>query len=73
LYIYIWHCITDNGTHLEKVNILKQFITAKGSTLSENPELLPYFALPYVEKIANHSFLKKVFSETWRNEVKNLL
>jgi hypothetical protein len=66
LFIYIWYCISESELNTERVALLKQFITAKGEILSENPELLAYFALPYVDKNIKHPILKQIYSLEWK-------
>jgi hypothetical protein len=41
--------------------------------LSEIPELLAYFALPYVDKKIGNPIIKRIYSEEWSGEVRTLL
>lgn len=57
----------------ERIHSLKEYINLKGDALSEVPELLPYFALPYAENPMSHPFLKRIFAVEWREELQNLI
>jgi hypothetical protein len=72
-YLHIWYCVGES--HLEKSRIfeLKNYINIKGDTLSEIPELLAYFALPYADSPMTHPFLKRIFTVEWREELKSLI
>ena len=35
--------------------------------------MLPYFALPYVERPLEHSFLKRIGSDEWKKDIRKLL
>lgn len=45
----------------------------KGDALSELPELLAYFALPYVDNPMDHPFLKRIFTQEWKEGLKTLI
>ena len=62
--LHIWYC----GNKIEEIpqgrlKLLKQFIEEHGSSLTEVPVMLPYFALPYVDRPLEHSFLKRIGSD----------
>lgn len=61
-FLHIWYCLGE--THLDKtrVPLLKHYIDVKGESLSELPQLLPYFALPFAENPIAHPFLKRIFA-----------
>ena len=72
--LHIWYC----GNKIEEIpqgrlKLLKQFIEEHGSSLTEVPVMLPYFALPYVDRPLEHSFLKRIGSDEWRRDIRKLL
>ncbi|XP_054710572.1 lisH domain-containing protein ARMC9-like [Uloborus diversus] len=41
------------------------YLESKGALLSDCPELLPYYALPYVPRPNTHPSFQKIFEESW--------
>jgi hypothetical protein len=43
----------------------KQYLDTKGKEFSVDPELLPYFALPYVPNPQEHPTFSAIFKQRW--------
>ncbi|EGD74364.1 hypothetical protein PTSG_06375 [Salpingoeca rosetta] len=49
---------------------LRQYIEDKGAILSNEPELLPYFAMPYIPEPQHHATFATLFTDTWIPEIR---
>lgn len=52
---------------------LKIFLEEKGSELSKFPELIPFFAFPYIKNPKEHDTFKHLFQPNWVNKVRENL
>ena len=52
----------DRNTPSEGMTMLRSFLETKGETFSNEPELLPFYALPYVPDPLHHPSFKDLFT-----------
>lgn len=57
----------------ENTDQLKIYLEERGSELSKFPDLIPYFAMPYVKNLKEHSSFKHLFSQSWIGKVRESL
>lgn len=63
--------MSDEST--EAMFYLRYYLETKGSNLSHLPDILPYFALPYVHDPQDHPSFKDLFDEFWVTELRSNL
>ncbi|XP_067941355.1 lisH domain-containing protein ARMC9-like isoform X2 [Watersipora subatra] len=52
---------------------LKYYLETKGSAMSQTPEFLPFFALPYIPNPKTHPSLQDIFKESWAGGLQSTL
>lgn len=55
----------------ERIEFFRKYLESKGSELSKTTELLPFYALPYVDNPAEHIGFKSLFTKEWVNDLKS--
>ncbi|XP_063242372.1 lisH domain-containing protein ARMC9-like isoform X2 [Bacillus rossius redtenbacheri] len=63
----------EGGISADGMEVLKEFLETKGRDFSNEPEFLPYYALPFVSDPVNHPSFASVFSEHWKKELQESL
>ena len=69
LWYYIYFIVYDIHPSIrnlkepskESISDLKNFLEEKGNELSKFPDLIPFFALPYIKNIREHASFKNLF------------
>ncbi|XP_068222245.1 lisH domain-containing protein ARMC9-like [Palaemon carinicauda] len=59
--------------HIAAMRVFRQFLESCPSTVGAVPELLPYYALPYVSEPTQHPSFVQVFQETWVQDLRDRL
>ncbi|KAK0394672.1 hypothetical protein QR680_000867 [Steinernema hermaphroditum] len=60
----------DRGQYKDRLAVLKTFLEeGNGATMSDNPELVQYFALPYVSDPFKHPVFREVLQKKWVKRV----
>ncbi|XP_061739288.1 lisH domain-containing protein ARMC9 isoform X4 [Nerophis ophidion] len=68
------HPSRQDRTEFEKrISHFKKFLDMRGGALSQNPEFLPYYALPFVSNPCAHLSFKDLFKDSWIPKLKNKL
>ena len=52
---------------------LRKWMGDQAAKLTEQPDLLPYFALPYVSDLKKHPTFRHLFTEEWRDQLMDRL
>ena len=53
----------------EEMKDFKKYLETKGANLSQNQELLKYFALPYINNPLKHESFAPLFQEEWVDNI----
>ncbi|CAD8057801.1 unnamed protein product [Paramecium sonneborni] len=80
-YIQIYFLIYPIHPYLSKkgqidkqsINAFKQFLDSKGEDLSKTNEVLPFYALPYVQQPQKHQTFQHLFTNQWVEDLKERL
>ncbi|KAK9511616.1 hypothetical protein O3M35_000240 [Rhynocoris fuscipes] len=62
--------VQTQNTENSAMDMFKSFLAENGAEFTNDPEFLPFYALPFVENPKSHPAFNKVFEENWRNELK---
>ena len=73
--IYEVHSFLGNGkeTSKEAFAKLKTYLEEKGSELAKFPDLIPFFAFPYVKNLREHPSFKHLFAQNWPIKIRETL
>uniref|UniRef100_T1J4C4 LisH domain-containing protein ARMC9 n=1 Tax=Strigamia maritima TaxID=126957 RepID=T1J4C4_STRMM len=63
----------DNGDLQERMGHFKTFLETRGSQLSQTPEFLPFYALPFIPHPKNHPSFQELFKDSWIKELRDKL
>lgn len=55
------------------LNLFKAYLEEKGAELAKFPDLIPFFALPYVKNLKEHASFKHLFTQTWVTTLRDSL
>eukprot|EP00039_Didymoeca_costata_P008118 m.108287 g.108287 ORF g.108287 m.108287 type:complete len:849 (+) comp13957_c0_seq2:145-2691(+) len=77
-YVNVWfaiYSVVNNGDessqeHSRALDRFKQYIENRGQHISKTAECLPYYALPFVPDIRNHTSFKALFEPVWISSLK---
>jgi hypothetical protein len=50
---------------VSSIHAFSKFLNTRGQVLSENPEFLPFYALPYIPNPIDHPSFKPIFEARW--------
>lgn len=68
---------SDNSSLSQTLPVFKQYLDANGPLLANDPQLLSYYALPYVPRPQNHPAFAHIFTPTFvpdlRSQLSNVL
>ncbi|XP_014242428.1 lisH domain-containing protein ARMC9-like [Cimex lectularius] len=65
--------LSEDGHPSSAMNMFKTFLLEHGAEFSEEPEFLPYFALPFVENPKTHPTFVTIFQDDWVANLKSKL
>jgi hypothetical protein len=57
----------------KSMSIFRRYIESRGSSLSQTPEFIAYYALPYIPSPTEHPTFKPIFKSGWTKNLKNTL
>uniref|UniRef100_A0A4W3I0A0 LisH domain-containing protein ARMC9 n=1 Tax=Callorhinchus milii TaxID=7868 RepID=A0A4W3I0A0_CALMI len=60
----------DKADTDERIFHFKKYLETRGATLSQTPEFLPFYALPFVPNPTVHPSFKELFQDSWTPELK---
>lgn len=57
----------------EAMTLLKGYLEERGSELAKSPDLVPFFAIPYVKNLKEHGSFRHLFAPSWAQQVRETL
>jgi hypothetical protein len=70
---YVIRNSSENKTEKRSIDDFKEYLERKGSLLVDFPDLLPFYALPYISMPSMHPSFSVIFKDEWkRNLVENI-
>ncbi|XP_061204758.1 lisH domain-containing protein ARMC9 isoform X3 [Neopsephotus bourkii] len=60
----------DKAELEERISHFKGYLETKGAALSQTPEFLPFYALPFVPNPMVHPSFKELFQDSWTSDLR---